>query len=246
VDCNGYWNLPNLTQEKFVIINGDRYFLTGDLGRRLPDGQLQHLGRKDFQVKIRGQRVELAEIEYQLSIIEEIKDSVILMEEINGEDATLVAYYISETPVNESNIKTTLSKTLPGYMIPSFFVKVDQFPKTVSGKVDRLKLFNIEKDFNTEEELESNLNLTEKQLITIWKQFIEVEEVGIHSDFFSIGGNSLKAIQIISEVNNQFHTSFSVDQLMAQSTISKVASLIDAIKGQNEIDSKEETIEIII
>ncbi|MCP4154083.1 MAG: amino acid adenylation domain-containing protein, partial [bacterium] len=180
-----YWNMPKSTAEKFLPVPGskdknERIYRTGDLGR-IDDGCLMHLGRKDFQVKIRGQRVETEEIEAVLTKIEGIKEAVVKAVTIKDSDLMLAAYYVyqkdSEYNHSDSTFQEHLRKKLPDYMIPVFFIKMESLPLTTSGKVDRKALpvpdiSTLEQGDGTEE-LES-ANTIEKRMIKIWQEVLDV------------------------------------------------------------------------
>ncbi|WP_026713512.1 non-ribosomal peptide synthetase [Flavobacterium daejeonense] len=205
----GYWKLPELTKQKFITIDGEQFYLTGDLGKRLPDGELIHLGRKDFQVKLRGQRIELGEIESQLLKIDGIKSAVVVLKELHQEDYELCAYYISDSDIvfEESFLKKQLSSFLPSYMLPKYYKQLEKFPLTTTGKVDRVKLpipiqlpkkrVNIESVQKTKEAL---------KLVKIWGEVLrcDFESIENDSDFFQLGGDSLKALQVFSRVREVY------------------------------------------
>jgi amino acid adenylation domain-containing protein len=230
--ARGYMNQPEPTAEKFVrTVFGsskrrpksanDRLYLTGDLARWLPDGNIEFLGRIDNQVKISGYRIELEEIENQLLKHEQIIDAVVLQQirktgagkpgkaiEHEQEDVHLCAYVV---PVQQgtgepeiADIKAYLANTLPPYMIPSFFAKVDKIPVTLNGKVDRNALASYEIPLLTGAEYIAPGNETEEILVSIWEEILGLEKVGIDDNFFNIGGNSILAIKVIEKVKEVF------------------------------------------
>jgi amino acid adenylation domain-containing protein len=226
--ARGYLNNPELTAERFMnaaaksregtrsphhqILTPKSYTLykTGDLCRFLPEGTIEFLGRMDQQVKIRGNRIELAEIESQLLSHGKIKEAVVVMqeEEENGETylAAFIVLYPGEGSV--SQFREYLTHSLPEYMIPSYFVTLDRIPLTPGGKLDRSAL---PKTHSTRPDLDVEYMApgteTERSLMEIWKDVLKLEKIGINDKFFDLGGNSLKFIQ----VNNRLRRVFNVD-----------------------------------
>ena len=237
--AKGYLNAPDLTQEKFKTIDisdNTKIYYTGDLGRKKLDGSLMHLGRKDFQVKLRGQRIELSEIEVALQKIEDISQALVVLKEV-GNEPCLCGYYLSNTLLDPKFIKTKLSEKIPSYMIPSYFVRMDSFPKTSTGKIDRLHLPlpNVELSSVQNNLLfDNSLSEIEVQLISIWEDILSVESSHIikESNFFELGGNSLSAIKLLSKINREFDSSFSMTDIFQNQTLGKFAELI--------ADSKDE------
>ena len=202
--ARGYLNQPELTEEKFVpnpYIPGERMYRTGDLARWLPDGNIEFIGRIDHQVKIRGFRIEMGEVESQLLKHADIKEaSVMAREDLKG-DKYLCAYIVSDEELMISTIREHLSKELPAYMIPSYFVQLDKFPLTPNGKLDRKALPEPDGSISTGVEYEAPTNETEEKLAGIWQEVLGVERVGINDSFFELGGDSIKAIQVSSKLH---------------------------------------------
>jgi amino acid adenylation domain-containing protein len=213
--ARGYLNRPGLTRDRFVgnpFSRGKRMYRTGDAARWTADGNIEFLGRIDQQVKIRGFRVELGEIEHQLQTLDEIKKAVVIAkDEINGEKK-LYAYCVpappSNTPnggweekgeLNVSELRKKLIKNLPEYMVPSYFIQVDQVPVTPNGKIDRKALDAYGTKLGTGIEYEAPRSEREKQLAELWKEVLQVEKVGIHDNFFDLGGNSFFIIKLNSK-----------------------------------------------
>ena len=206
--ARGYLNRPDLTAERFIpnpfVTKDDlakgytRLYKTGDLVRLLPDGDLEYIGRNDFQVKIRGYRIELGEIESALASIVGVKQACVLAKERNG-NKYLIAYYISddELEATESQILIELERLLPNHMVPSSIVKMDQFPLTINGKLDRSVL--PEPNFIKEDTYVAPTTELEITLCNIWQEVLSLEKVGVHDDFFKIGGHSILAINVISK-----------------------------------------------
>jgi amino acid adenylation domain-containing protein len=222
----GYLNRPELTAEKFVSyrlpVAGRRLYKTGDLGRWLPDGNVEFLGRIDFQVKIRGYRIELGEIEQQLLSYDGIEAAAVIVIIENGENY-LSAYFTAEKKIEIPGLRDSLAKKLPYYMIPSYLNQIESIPLTTNGKIDRKTLASIEHKIDTEIEFVSPQNETEKIVAAIWKEVLGVEQVGIHDNFFNIGGNSLKLITLSTKLNAALRTNVPVAKLFEHVTISAFA-----------------------
>ena len=233
----GYWRNPELTHAKFLPSTTgkeERLYLTGDQGRRLPDGRFVHLGRKDFQVKIRGYRVELSEIESTLLTAENVKEAVVIGQEEPNSEKYLVAYVVPERqpPPNITSLRRVLQNRLPDYMLPSAFVFLDKLPLTSNGKIDRRALPVPER---TRPEIAQSFvaprTLEEKIIAGIWTQVLGLDQVGIHDNFFDLGGHSLKATQVISRMRPAFHVELPLRALFETPT---VAGLVESIAQSQE------------
>jgi amino acid adenylation domain-containing protein len=228
----GYWRRPELTRAKFLPDpNGGkaRIYLTGDLGYMLPDGCLVHLGRKDFQRKIRGHRVDLSEIEMALLEVPIIKQVVVVAGDDSRADRRLVAYIVSEpgqVPTS-GELRALLKEKLPNYMLPSSFVTMDSLPLTPSGKIDRRALPPPAKSREKAESSDDAMNTpVEKVLVKLWADTMGIEDVGIHDDFSELGGDSLLAAQIVSEVNGIFSLKQPLRTLFQAPTVAKLVEFI--------------------
>jgi len=228
----GYWRRPDLTQAAFrpdPAGGPERLYLTGDLGRRLPDGCLVHLGRKDFQVKIRGFRVEVAEVEGALLSLPSIKEAVVVAREDGPGEQRLVAYLVpTRRPApTVSVLRRGLAATLPDYMIPSAFVVLDSLPLTPAGKVDRL---GLPAPSRARPELDSPRvaprTPVEATLCAIWGDVLGLDEVGIHDHFLELGGNSLLASQVVSRIIETLHLNLPLRALFEAPTVVGVAAAI--------------------
>ncbi|HLP48644.1 MAG TPA: condensation domain-containing protein, partial [Candidatus Kapabacteria bacterium] len=203
--ARGYLNRPGLTADKFInihhpsfIIPHSKLYLTGDLARWLADGNIEFLGRIDHQVKIRGYRIELGEIENALSGHPDIKEAVVTA----GNNA-LCAYIVCRTKLGPAELSEYLAKQMPDYMIPAYFVNLEKIPLTSNGKVDRRSLPVPGGDGPDETGAYiPPRNEIEKTLVNIWQKVLGREKVGINQDFFAIGGDSIKSIQIISRMGS--------------------------------------------
>lgn len=230
----GYWQRPDLTGEVFrssAAGNGERTYLTGDLGRMLPDGCLEYLGRKDFQVKVRGNRIEVAEIE--LALLDHfpgLKDVVVIAREDRPNDQWLVAYLVGRGGPMPSTgeLRACLGERLPAYMVPSAFVILEALPRTPSGKVDRraLPVPDLARCPETNGSTGPR-TASEAAVARIWAEVFGVEEIGVTDDFLEAGGHSLLAMQIASRVRAAFQVDVPIWSILAAGTVEHVAALID-------------------
>jgi acyl-coenzyme A synthetase/AMP-(fatty) acid ligase/acyl carrier protein len=242
-----YWRRPELTSAKFLSDpsdEGKRLYLTGDLGRMLPDGCIVYLGRKDFEVKIRGAKVAIPEIEIALRECPSVKDAAVVAarRDRSGEQQ-LVAYLVPATrPVpTVSALRGFLKTKLPVYMIPASFVVVDEIPLTVTGKVDRRALPEPGGD---RPELETpycpSRTPVEKKVARIWAEVLSLDRVGIHDDFFELGGHSLAATRVVSRVINTFQLELPHQSLFQTPTVAEMAEVILQSRtrklGEQELD----------
>ncbi|MDR5873395.1 non-ribosomal peptide synthetase [Vreelandella gomseomensis] len=220
----GYLNQPQLTAERFVPnpfadVPGERLYRTGDLARYRTDGAIEYIGRTDQQVKIRGQRLELGEIESRLVEFEEIRDSVVVAQEGPG-GARLVAYAVAQPheSIDTAELRERLGQVLPDYMVPSLVMMLDALPLTPNGKVDRKAL--PEPDFTSSSQYEPPQGKTEEALAAIWSEVLGVEQVGRHDNFFELGGHSLLALSVLERMRvrgleSQVRTLFQSPELAA-------------------------------
>ncbi|HET8781192.1 MAG TPA: amino acid adenylation domain-containing protein [Pyrinomonadaceae bacterium] len=237
--ARGYLNRPELTAERFVPdpFSGapdGRLYRTGDLARYLPDGRLEYLGRLDHQLKLRGFRIELGEIETVLRDNSTVRDAVVVAHETDTGDKQLVAYVVaanSHVPTTKE-LRIYLQERLPKYMVPAFFVALDELPLTPNGKVDRRAL-----PAPAEIALEPTLahvtprTHVEKELAQVWQQLLNRSRVGIHDNFFELGGHSLLATQVISRVRERFKIEIPLRSIFEASTIADLAERIEHSLG---------------
>jgi amino acid adenylation domain-containing protein len=233
----GYLNQEELTKQKFIANPfsrdaAQRLYRTGDLGRWLPDGNIEYLGRFDDQVKIRGFRIELGEIESVLGQSGLVRQAVIVVNEDKEKNKRLVAYIVPEESFDREEIVFYLKAKLPEYMIPTLWVELQQFPLTPNGKVDKKAL--PAPDSN---ELVSNKTLvapgtqTEQTLADIWKDLLEIDEVGIHDNFFELGGHSLLAIRLISLIRKETSAEVPIAYVFEHPTIAELAIFLESQSG---------------
>ncbi len=226
--ARGYWNRKALTEEKFVpnpFNPKQKLYKTGDLGKLKSNGDFIYIGRKDNQIKLRGFRIEVNEIELALNKQEGINTAVVLLkrDEIGGDK--LVAYYKSDITLNHNQLKSELSNNLPNYMVPSSFILVKEFPLTINGKLDHKSLLKLTNTGGKENK--KPINDTEATLIEIWKEVLQNDSIGTENDFFECGGDSLLAIKLIVRINKIFNTTFKISFVFENANVVKMACLID-------------------
>lgn len=234
--ARGYFKDEKQTAAKFVedpFRPGGRMYRTGDLAKWLPNGDIEFLGRVDHQVKIRGYRIELGEIEIQLSRLEEIKEAVVLAKKDQQDNAYLCAYLVAGRDIDIKTIRGYLIKVLPDYMVPSSYVQVAEIPLTASGKVNRKKLMELDKEGTMGEECIAPANETEEKLVAIWKDILGVSNVGVKNNFFNLGGHSLKATYLTARIQKEFHIAMPLKVVFEKNTIEQMAKYII-----NKMDTK--------
>jgi amino acid adenylation domain-containing protein len=230
----GYWRRPDLTRAKFLPDpdgGNDRICLTGDLGRMTPDGCLEHMGRKDFQVKVRGYRVEVGEIEAILLAQRNVREAIVATRTaaVGADNERLVAYIVPcEKPSPSVNVlQRALREKLPDYMVPSALVFLDALPLTPNGKVDRRSLPDPDKsrpDLNTP--FIAPRTPVEEELAQIWAEVLLLDRVGIHDNFFDLGGHSLSATRVVSHVIKTFQVKLPLQALFEAPTVADMAAVI--------------------
>jgi amino acid adenylation domain-containing protein len=259
--ARGYMNSPELTAEKFdrdenykqKFFGGSRgaifqksppgrrrqkRYKTGDLARWLVDGNIEFIGRIDHQVKIRGFRIEPGEIESRLLSHDEIKEVVVLSKEDNrGTPRYLCAYFVSGKEFSTTGLREYLSTSLPEYMIPAYFIRVETIPLTSNGKVDRKALPEPESGRKPGEDYTPPNNEIEKQLVDIWSEMLPVPSsvnIGIDDNFFELGGQSLLAMQMASRVKDDFHVRVPLAAFFQEGTVRRIAQLIERLQAEEQ------------
>ena len=203
--ARGYWNRADLTSERFIpspFVAGDRLYKTGDVGRYLSDGTIEFVGRNDYQIKLRGFRVELGEIESTLRRYAGIHDAAVVAREDDGEKR-LVAYYVAAADaqvVDAEQLRSHLGGMLPEYMVPAAYVRLASLPLTVNGKVDRRALPVPDDMAYSRSVYEAPQGEVEQTLARIWSEMLAVERVGRHDNFFMLGGHSLLVVRLIDRM----------------------------------------------
>ncbi|WP_331001053.1 amino acid adenylation domain-containing protein, partial [Nostoc commune] len=225
--ARAYWQQPDLTAERFVPnpFDNSKLYKTGDRARYLRDGNIEYLGRWDHQVKLRGFRIELGEIEAVLHQHPGVLQAVAIARQDTLDHARLVAYVVPKSKLQETDLRQFLAAKLPGYMVPSALVIVETLPLTANGKVDRRALPIPElRPVNTS--FTVSRTPLEQQLVTIWSQVLGVESIGIHDNFFSLGGDSILAIQVVAKANQQ-GLALLPRQMFQYQTVAELAAIVD-------------------
>ncbi|MET8249446.1 amino acid adenylation domain-containing protein [Streptomyces sp. NPDC005202] len=240
--ARGYLNREELTAEKFIAdpfgtAPGGRLYRTGDLVKRLADGRLVFLGRIDQQVKIRGLRIELGEVESALTGFDGIGPvSVRAWTDGNG-DKHLVGHLTGVTEQQVPAVREHLGTLLPSYMIPSYFVVLDELPLTSSGKVDWRRLPAPDLSRTGEGVSDETLTATERGLLRdVLAPLLRDDRIGVHDDFFLAGGNSLQAVQLMSAINRRFGVEIALGDFFASPTVAHLAATIDTVRAARRDD----------
>ncbi len=237
--ARGYFKRPAATAEKFVpdqfsAAAGARLYRTGDLARFRADGKIEFMGRTDHQVKVRGFRVEVGEIEAVLLKEEAVREAIVIAREDLPGDRRLVAYVVSapEKPRIVNELRKTLQAQLPEYMMPAAFVLLDALPLTPSGKIDRKALPAPERGRpGSGESHVAPRTPTEKRLVAIWTEILKHEQIGIHDNFFELGGHSLLATQMVLRVRDAFQIELPLRRLFESPTVAGLAEEVE--KGRD-------------
>lgn len=232
--ARGYLNQPDLTAERFIthpFIN-ERLYKTGDMTRWLPDGNIEFIGRVDHQVKIRGFRIEMGEIEVLLDSHPSVQAAVMNIYQEKSQEQLLVAYIVrsqkcATEELTTQDLRDYLKKQLPDYMIPSAFIILDSLPLTANGKIDRQALPAPDREaLGLAKTLAPYETETEIKLVAIWRMVLDANEIGIHDNFFALGGDSLKAVSVINQLQKQFKHDFLVLDLFQRPTVAELAAYI--------------------
>ena len=228
--ARGYLHKPDLTADNFMpdpfsSVPGSRMYKTGDLVRQSQDGHLEFVGRADFQVKVRGFRIDLGEIENVIRQSAMVKDTIVL---VKGKDAdsSIVAYCLPDkaTSFSKDSLKDSLRQKLPSYMIPDFIVVLNSFPFTPNGKIDKNALPDVDKtQIKSETKYIAPRNALEKYLAQLWSEMLGVEKIGVYDNFFDLGGNSLKAAMLINRIQEKLKRELHIGMLFQAPCIAEFA-----------------------
>lgn len=226
----GYINNNESTQKSFVTnpFGDGLLYKSGDLGKWNENGDIEYVGRNDFQVKIRGLRVELEEINKVIKSLPNIQNSVTVIRKIHQIDS-ICAFVVCTDAQDVSDIKEKLSKSLPHYMIPSHFVFMDALPLTTNGKIDTRHLPEIV----IKDAYVAPKTKTEIYLATVFERFLNVQKISISGDFFELGGDSLVAIKLLTQINYDKNINLKIQDIFSYSCISKLACYIDSLEGSS-------------
>lgn len=245
--AKGYLNNPELTQEKFITNPFDEnsiIYKTGDLGKWLVDGRIVYFGRKDQQVKVRGHRIELEEIENNIRNYPSISNALVAVKEDSSGGKSIVAYYVSKDGIKEDDMNDFLAKTLPEFMLPNYYIELNEIPLTINGKVDVNALSLPSGDQSTSEYVAPS-NEIEQKLATIWQEVLGKEKIGVRESFFDVGGDSIRAIKIVVRIIKEFNIKISMESLFKNPTIETLSNQLEISVMQNmDEESKENLNEI--
>lgn len=250
--ARGYLNNQQLTARYFIPDpfnteeQNSKLYKTGDLCRLLPTGAIECIGRIDHQLKIRGFRVELEEIEHSLASHPAIKTAVVIASDKSSKEKRLVAYYLVNDAENlpaSAELRDYLQRFLPEYMIPVLFVRMDAFPLNANEKLDRAALPIPQEQTNTD--YKAPKKLRERKLANIWSEELGIERIGVDDNFFELGGHSLSAARVISKINHQFKREINLQNFYQTPTISALSAMVKKAKRvehesieTQEVDSK--------
>jgi amino acid adenylation domain-containing protein len=230
--ARGYLNRPELTQERFIkgLFNQKQLYKTGDRARYLANNDIDYLGRVDHQIQLRGNRIEPGEIETRLIQHPDIKNALVVLREGQFNNQYMVAYLISDTSINNSEIRAFLALTLISSMIPSAFVTLKEFPLTINGKVDRQALpephyyrSRTDKDFTAAR------NDSEQSLSTLWSELLSLQDVGIHDNFFEWGGDSLLAVELTHQMETILKLNLPIMYIFENPTIVAILANLESL-----------------
>jgi amino acid adenylation domain-containing protein len=266
--ARGYLNQPETTAEKFIDnpfvkqIDKDngysKIYKTGDLARWLDDGRIEYIGRNDAQVKIRGHRIGLEEIQMELlrypgvmQVLVHARDRELISSNTKEESLStgtstkyLVVYYLSDSVIQSEKFVEHLSQRLPDYMIPSYYIKLDYFPQTLNGKIDSHALPDPMLDTKLYEYIAPSTKL-EEEICEIWKSVLGLDLVGVKSDFFNIGGDSLLVISLVAFINSKYGIKINATMINDHTTVSSQADLVKERQALQEEFYSDKGLELI-
>ena len=238
--ARGYYKRGEMTAERFVAdvesdSEGGRMYRTGDVCRYREDGRIEYIGRKDEQVKVRGYRIELREIEGEMERQEEVREAVVVVQERGGVKR-LVGYVVGEGgEVDVEKLKRKMRERVPEYMVPSVIVKLEEMPLTANGKVDRKRLPEPEQQQERGSDREREKTAVEEIVAGIWSEVLKVKSVGVEESFFEMGGHSLLATQVISKVREALGVEVGLREMFEHPTVASLAEAVERERGAGEL-----------
>jgi len=244
--ARGYFNREDLSRERFIKSpfseqQGQRLYKTGDLARRLPNGDFAYIARIDTQVKVRGYRIELGEIEQTLAELETIAQAVVIVREDSPGDQRLCAYLVAQGSMNLpelDHIRVHLKDKLPAYMVPQTFVELDTLPLTPNGKTDRKNLPRPDGTLQlapTSTQAQPR-NDVEEKIAQIWREELNLDTVGMQDNFFDVGGYSFLMVKVCNRLRDHFDRDISVIDLFQHPTIAAIAGFLDQAQPEADVD----------
>ncbi|QQZ64668.1 non-ribosomal peptide synthetase (plasmid) [Paenibacillus sonchi] len=236
--ATGYMNRPALTAEKFVVNpfrqgGNERMYRSGDMARYLPDGSIEFLGRADYQVKVRGLRIEVGEIEEVLVRHPSVGEAVVLAKQDQTGESILIGYYTEAVPGNLSldELQNYVRSKLPEYMVPTIFIRLDAFPLTSNRKIDRKALPAPDSASKVSmRDIVQPATEMERRMTAIWKRVLQLENLGVTNDFFQVGGHSFLAIKLLDELKRELQSDISLMEFLENPTIRYMARRFDRVE----------------
>ncbi|MGF1541804.1 MAG: phosphopantetheine-binding protein, partial [Pleurocapsa sp.] len=225
--AKGYWGDQQKTNASFIIHpdTGERIYRTGDLGRYLPNGAIEFLGREDAQVKVQGYRIELGEIETVLSHYQGINQVVV--NTIGEDNKRLIAYLVAQTEIAPEKIRNWLSEKLPQYMIPSYFVFLDRLPLNSNGKINRKLLPEPKLETKPTPKLPESISPITAEVTSLVSQVLKVENLDIYVNMLELGANSVDIVRIANAIEHKFQIRLKLSELAQTSNLAALATAIE-------------------
>jgi acyl carrier protein len=230
--ARGYWKRPELTAERFItlpLLSRERIYRTGDLARFLPDGNIEYLGRTDYQIKLRGHRIEPGEIEAFLEQCRGVRQAVVVLREDREGDKRLVAYLVAPAggPESPVELRASLASKVPDYMVPSAFVFLPSFPLTDNGKIDRKALLKLPPPNLSAEAAEDATEAgseMEQIVARAWREALSVPSVGLTDNFFDLGAHSLTVAEVQARLQQDLGREVALVDFFQFSTVAALAA----------------------
>jgi len=243
--AKGYYKKEELTKEKFIknpFSDNSLLYETGDVGKWNDKGEIEFLGRNDSQVKLRGYRMELGDIETAIALYSDSIQQIVVAVKENHQEKVLVAYLVASSEIDKADLRAFLQKKLPDYMIPGFYVSLQELPLTSNGKIDRKALPAIAENDLIRREYEAPDNETEKKLVAVWQDILKIEKIGITDNFFELGGTSFQIIKLHKQIDLLWPQRLVISDLFEFNSIKEIALFIN--KNEEEKAREEETEEM--
>lgn len=245
--ARGYAGDADLTAQRFVSFNGQRWYRTGDLGRYWPDGTIEFLGRMDFQLKIRGHRIEPGEIEAALLHHPNIQQAAVTAVDSGHGARRLVAYVAQNADTSSGDLAKFLLQSLPDYMVPEVYVALDKLPLNANGKVDRKALPAVDPSVQPARAPgDEPQSLLQQKLAHIWREELAQEKVGIHDNFFQCGGDSLLATRLVSRIHRDLGLTLPLDKLFLAPTIAQISAHLEHAAQPQKTGQKSSALPVIV
>lgn len=240
--ARGYLNRPELSKERFMtnpFNPEERLYKTGDVAKRLVSGDIEYLGRNDKQIKIRGFRIELGEVEAALNVCPYANHAAVIVNEDQYYTKELVGYVVLKEGYTLDNFKEYLSESLPQYMIPTIFITLDEMPLTSNGKVNKKALPKVASQGTDANGYVAPRDSNEEQLVTIWKEILDRERIGVLDNFFEFGGHSLKLTRLITRYHKEYGIKLELRDLFINKTIEEHCTLLFDAAAETKIEKIE-------